>query len=113
MKYVLEFGRVGGAHTDNIVVPTRKLAERLARAIAGSYANDATLAGGRAWTLDKHTVRKTWTDHTFFVAVSKLDGEPRGPASARLWKGRDPKHGWGPARVVDRREEGNLNDKEN
>lgn len=89
MKYVLEFGRVGGAHTDNIVVPTRKLAERLARTIAGTYANDMAVTDSRTWAFDKHTVRKTWTDHTFFVAVSKLDGEPRGPASARLWKGRD------------------------
>lgn len=76
MKYVLEFGRVGGAHTDNIVIPTRKLAERLARAIAGSFANDATLASGRGWTFDKRTVRMTWANHEFFVAVSKLDGEP-------------------------------------
>lgn len=104
MKYVLEFGRVGGAHVDNIVVPTRKLALQLARAIAGSYANDATLAGGRAWTFDKHTVRKTWTDHNFFVAVSKLDGEPRGPASARLWRGDHPGHEGDPARTVDHRE---------
>ena len=101
MKYVLEFGRVGGAHVDNVVVPTLHLAEQLARAIAGSYANDATLAGGRAWTFGKYTVRKTWTDHQFFVAVSKLDGVPRGPAAALLWKGEHPDHAWGPARVVD------------
>lgn len=88
MKYVVEFGNRGGAHKDNLVVPTRELAETLARSLVMTFTNDphAMGAGPRDWVFSKHDKRMTWTNETHFVAVSKLDGAPRGPASAALWR---------------------------
>ena len=44
----------------------------------GSVASD--------WNMLKGIYRKTWQSKTHFVAVSKLDGVMRGPASTNLWK---------------------------
>lgn len=87
-SYVLEFGVRGGAHTENVIVPTRKLAEQLARQLVMVFKNDphAKGAGARDWTFDKYTRRQTWQSSTHFVALSKLDGVPRGPAAAVLWR---------------------------
>jgi hypothetical protein len=35
---------------------------------------------------DRYSRRMTWKSKTHFVAVSKLDGVPRGPAAADLWR---------------------------
>lgn len=88
MKYVIEFGVRGGAHTDNLVVPTRKLAERLARNLVMVFKNDPHADGARAqdWRLTPECERQTWQNATHFVSVSKLDGVMRGPASAVLWR---------------------------
>lgn len=88
MKYVIEFGVRGGAHTDSLVVPTRKLAERLARNLVMVFKNDAHADGARAcdWQLTPECERQTWQSSTHFVSVSKLDGVMRGPASAALWR---------------------------
>ena len=87
MKYVIEFGVRGGAHTENLIVPTRELAESMARKLVMVFQNDphANGATARDWLFDKGTVRFTWRSATHFVAVSKLDGVPRGPASGGLW----------------------------
>jgi hypothetical protein len=38
------------------------------------------------WKLEKNEPRKTWTSCLHFVALSKLDGVPRGAAAASLWR---------------------------
>lgn len=88
MKYVLEFGVRGGTHHENVILPTRKLAEEMARRLVAVFANDAyaTGSGPRDWLFAKGCYRMTWKSPTHFVAVSKLDGVPRGPASAGLWR---------------------------
>lgn len=88
MKYCVEFGVRGGAYTENQVMHTREQAERLARSLVAVFTNDphAHGAGVRDWLFDKHVKRMTWKTPTHFVAVSKLDGVPRGPASAALWR---------------------------
>lgn len=58
MKVILEFGRRGGKHVDNLVFPSKKLEQGSA----------------------------TWLGSTHFVAVTAMDGALRGPASAQLWK---------------------------
>ena len=88
MKYVLEFGVRGGAHTENQVLPTRNAAEKMARALVFVFTGDphANGATARCWTFSKHGRRMTWKNATHYVALSKLDGIPRGPASAGLWR---------------------------
>jgi hypothetical protein len=88
MKYVLEFGVRGGAHTENQILPTRDAAEKMARALVAVFANDPHGRGATArdWLFSKGVQRMTWTSPTHFVAVSVLDGIPRGPASAGLWR---------------------------
>lgn len=88
MKYALEFGVRGGAHTENIIVPTRDLAERLARSLVMAFQNDPFAKGAceRDWLFCKGEVRLTWRSTTHFVAISKLDGVSRGPASSVLWR---------------------------
>lgn len=88
MKYVVEFGVRGGVHTENQVMTTRDQAEKLARSLVAVFCNDSRAAGAtpRDWLFSKHGTRMTWANETHFVAVSKLDGKPRGPASAGLWR---------------------------
>lgn len=88
MKYVIEFGVRGGAHTDNLIAPTRKLAERLARNLVMVFKNDPHADGARAcdWRMAPACKRQTWQSSTHFVSVSQLDGVPRGPAAAALWR---------------------------
>jgi hypothetical protein len=88
MKYVIEFGNRGGAHVDNIILPTRELAEKLARCLVMSFENDPHVngAGSRDWLISKQGRRMSWKSATHFVAISKLDGKPRGSASAGLWR---------------------------
>ena len=88
MKYVIEFGVRGGAHTENLIVPTRKLAADLARKLVLTFTNDPhhPAAAPIAWQLPPACPRQTWQSATHYVAMSKLDGVPRGPASAALWR---------------------------
>lgn len=88
MKYCLEFGVRGGAHVENQVIPTRQLAEELARRLVMTYTNDPHTSGATArdWVFNKHCARMTWQNTTHFVALTKLDGVLRGPASAALWR---------------------------
>ena len=77
MRYVLEFGVRGGAHTDNVIISTRYTAERLARHLVNVFTNDPNSATSRDFVFSRHTVRFIWKDETHFVAVSKLDGFQR------------------------------------
>ena len=86
MRYILEFGVRGGAHTDNVIVDTRYLAEKLARQLVNVFMNDPCFTSKRDFLFSRHTVRFIWTSETHFVAVSKLDGVPRGSASAAAWR---------------------------
>ena len=88
MKYIVEFGNRGGAHTENQITNTRDQAEKLARALVMVFCNDPHASGAtnRDWLFSKAGRRMTWANETHFVAVSKLDGKSRGPASAFLWR---------------------------
>lgn len=92
MKCVVEFGVRGGAHTDNLVVPSMKIAEQMAASLVRVFTNDAMhpAADPRKWFLLKHEPRRTWHSSTHFIAISKLDGVPRGPAANGLWP--KPRH---------------------
>ena len=88
MKYVLEFGVRGGAHTENLIVPTRKLAQEMARKLVLVFTNDPhhSAAAPVAWEMPPSCPRQTWQSPTHYISMSKLDGIPRGPASAGLWR---------------------------
>ena len=88
MKYVIEFGVRGGAHTENYVVNTCAGAEKLAASMVMVFCNSLEAHGAKIedWAFSRHCKRKTWASETHFVAVSKLDGVMRGPAASILWK---------------------------
>ena len=86
MKYIIEFGNKGGAHTDNIQVPSAKLASQLASGLVNSFENDPRSSNAEEWRFPKNYGRMTWESETHFVAISKLDGKLRGAASAGLWR---------------------------
>lgn len=88
MQYVVEFGVRGGAHTDTLVVPTRKLAEELARKLVLAFTNDPhhPAAAPMSWRAPNACPRQSWQSATHYICVSKLDGVARGPASAILWR---------------------------
>ena len=88
MQYVVEFGVRGGAHTENLIVPTRKLAQELARKLVLVFTNDPhhPAAAPNEWRMPPSCVRESWISPTHYVCVSKLDGVARGPASATLWR---------------------------
>ena len=88
MKYILEFGNRGGAHVDNVEIPSLKLAQKLARCLVMTFTNDchATGATQKDWEFPRGVVRAVWKDANHFVAVSKLDGIPRGPAANNAWR---------------------------
>ena len=86
MKYVVEFGVRGGAHADNFVVPTQKLAKQLAQHLVMVFTNDPHCDQFRDYAKGREIRRASWTSSTHFVSVSPLDGVMRGPASASLWK---------------------------
>jgi len=88
MKYVVEFGNRGGAYVESLVVPSWAIADQIARGLVAAFENNPNAVGARHsdWVMPKGIVRATWASQTHFVAVSKLDGVPRGPASRHLWK---------------------------
>ena len=92
MHYVLEFGIRGGAHTDNVIVPTLKLGVRLACSLVHVFTNDPCHPAGRPenWWIGskahgRRTDRESWQSATHFVALSKL-GRTDGSAASKLWK---------------------------
>ena len=95
MQYVIEFGVRGGAHTENLVVPTRKLAQEIARKLVLVFTNDPyhPAAAPNEWRMPAACARETWQSATHYVSVSKLDGVARGPASAQLWRVNGPNIG--------------------
>ena len=88
MKYVIEFGNRGGAHTDNLILNTSDAAKKLAASLVMVFCNDPHAGGALLtdWTFEKHCKRKTWVNKSHFVAVSILDGKPRGAASNGIWR---------------------------
>lgn len=90
MKVVLEFGVCGGAHTDNIVIDSAKLAASIAAKMHMVFTNDPSKASVKAikeWTVSARQTRVTWTDSKHFVSVTYL-GKHQGAASGHLWKGK-------------------------
>lgn len=88
MKYVLEYGVRGGAHVDNQILPTCKLAEQFARRLVMVFCNDPFAQGAeeRNWIMAKCDYRKYWQNATHYVGISRLDGVMRGSASSALWR---------------------------
>lgn len=88
MKYILEFGAIGGAHSDNCIISTMKEAQKIAASLVFVLTQDYSRPAARTieWKISKTTPRITWKNHSHFVALSALDGVPRGPASAQLWR---------------------------
>lgn len=88
MKYALEFGAIGGAHSDNCIIFTLKEAQKIAASLVFVLTGDYSHPAARLieWKISKTTPRITWQNPTHFVALSALDGVPRGAASAQLWK---------------------------
>lgn len=88
MKCVVEFGVRGGAHTESLTLPNQKLASQLARGLVAAFTNDVHSKGATQddWDMSRFEWRRSWQSATHFVALSKLDGVPRGPASAGLWR---------------------------
>lgn len=86
-KYVLEFGKRGRAHTDNIVFSTelaaRQVAANFVRCVGGIYDRGAN---SHDWYMTKGIYRKSWQGPEHFVAISLLDGVMRGPAATKLWR---------------------------
>ena len=88
MKYALEFGAIGGAHTDNCIISTMKEAQTIAASLVFVLTQDYSHPAARRieWRVSKKNPRISWKNHSHFVALSALDGVPRSPASAQLWK---------------------------
>ncbi len=86
MKYVIEFGVRGGAHVDNLVVPTQKLAKQLANSLVMVFSNDPSNDDLWAFAKGREIRRASWTSSKHFVSVSPLDGVMRGSASTFLWQ---------------------------
>ena len=91
MKVVLEFGVRGGPFAESIILPSQKLGAEMAANMVRVFSEGNPSAGNPsaekiAWKLHKNMPRKSWQSSSHFVSLSLLDGEPRGPASAQLWK---------------------------
>lgn len=93
MRYVIEFGIRGGNHSGEIVLNSKKTGAELAAAIVHVFLGEEgecrlSSANRSWWKLKKNEPRKTWTSSSHFVALSKLDGVPRGSACSTLWRRR-------------------------
>jgi hypothetical protein len=88
MKYVIEFGVMGGEHVDNLVITSLSTASKLASSLVRVFENtkDLISCNQNEWKLSKNCPRMSWTSPTHFVSLSKLDGVSRGPTSSKLWK---------------------------
>lgn len=88
MKVVLEFGVRGGPFAESIILPSQKLGAEMASNLVRvlSENNDNSIGRKAQWNVRKNVPRKSWQSSSHFVSLSILDGEPRGPASAQLWK---------------------------
>lgn len=86
MKTILEFGVRKGFHVDNQILPSVKLGARMAANLVAMLTNDphAPMARPVQWLAREG--RTEWQSETHFVALTKLDGELRGAASAYLWR---------------------------
>lgn len=91
MRYVIEFGIRGGNHSGNIVLNSKKAGAELAAALVHVFLGvekefHMSSANRSWWKLERNEPRKTWTSSFHFVALSKLDGVPRGDATSTLWR---------------------------
>ena len=88
MKFMLEFGNRGGAHTDNVVLPTEKLAVGMAARLVMVFQNDPHAIGAstQSWWFPRNHRQATWQSATHFVALTKLDGRNTGGKAGALWR---------------------------
>lgn len=84
MKAVLEFGVRGGAHTDNLIIPSAKLAAKLAVNLI--YVLSSEQCSEWCYIPRRNHPRILWSNSSHFVCVSLLDGIERGPASPSIWR---------------------------
>ncbi len=88
MKTVLEFGVRGGQFAESIILPSQGCGAQMASHLVRVFSNNQqhTYADKKQWRVWSDMPRRSWTSSTHFVALSILDGKPRGSASAQLWK---------------------------
>lgn len=84
MRYIVEFGVRGGHLTENVQMPSARKAARLCSAVSNLLVPGQIIPPA-LWYIPRGAVRAYWVTRTHFIAVSVLDGVPRGPASALLW----------------------------
>jgi len=87
-RYIVEFGVRGGAHIDNLNLPNRSVAARLAASLVAVFLNDSTAPDAQVpgWHLPYHCPRKSWQSSTHFVSITRLTDSELGPASTSLWR---------------------------
>ena len=86
MKIIIEFGVKGGSHTDNIILPSTKVAAQTIAAIVNAFENDSCATLPTSWSFGRNRGRLEWESETHFAAMTKMDGRLRGAASAHLWR---------------------------
>jgi hypothetical protein len=88
MKYIIEFGKKKGFHaSETITLHNNKEAAKLAASLVLVLTQDNSIPNTvqATWYLSRYASRITWDNDSYYVALSKLDGVPRGAASATLW----------------------------
>ena len=89
MKYIVEFGKKGAFHSsETITLHNNKEAAKLAASLVLVLAQNNSISRSvqATWYLSKYESRTHWENDTYFVALSKLDGIPRGSATSVLWR---------------------------
>lgn len=85
LHYVIEYGVRGGACVDALVIVTAKKAAAIANGLTHVLSNGEHSTELWQWFFSTKDFRRVWVTSTHYVAVSRLDGTARGPASSRLW----------------------------
>jgi len=92
-KYVIEFGIRGGAYSTSNVLGSLKAARTLAASLVHvlsakveEFPPGLTGTVPQDWEITEEFPRQVWVSSTHFVALSLLDGVPRGPVSVKYWK---------------------------
>ena len=91
MKTIVEYGVRGGTCAET-TLPSIKQGQELAANLTWVLSNGkapyihCTHGGATYWRVTKSDPRAIWQSETHYVALSLLDGVPRGPAAPALSK---------------------------
>ena len=87
MKTIVEYGVRAGAYAQ-IILPSIKKGQELAKDLAWVFSDCGVHLAGMMpyWQVSKDKPRVTWQSDTHFVALSLLDGVPRGPVTSEMYK---------------------------